>query len=192
MKALRQARKFHNLQKQYFSVLRKDLKRTSNKLDDIFPPHGDGRLNGEPVCATVAASALTLLPDLTEPSQLRKSNLHEYRLKVKELRNILQMAENANHQAFVDRLGEVKHAIGEWHDWEILVETAKQTLDHAKNCQLVEKLGETAAAKYERAFRLSQGMRREYLRLTRHHGKRSSLDFRPAETVWSATASLVA
>ncbi len=85
---------FKNLKKKYFSIVRKDLKRTSNKLNHIFPPHGDGRLNGELVSATVAASAMTILSDLTGPSELRKSNLHEYRLKVKELRNVLQMGEN--------------------------------------------------------------------------------------------------
>jgi CHAD domain-containing protein len=55
----------------------------------------------------------------SRPLQLRKSNLYQYRLKVKELRNLLQLAEDADQQAFIDRLGEVKDAIGEWHDWEV-------------------------------------------------------------------------
>jgi hypothetical protein len=42
---------------------------------------------------------------------LNKPNLHPYRLKVKELRNVLQMADNADQQEFITRLGEVKDAI---------------------------------------------------------------------------------
>jgi predicted O-methyltransferase YrrM len=57
-----------------------------------LPPKGDGRLNGKPVSATMSASALTPLSDLTTSPQLQRSNLHAYRLKVKELRNLLQMA----------------------------------------------------------------------------------------------------
>ena len=190
----RQARKFHNLQQRHFSSLRRRLKRTSKTIENLFPPKGDGRLNGKPVSAAVSTSALTLLSDLTEPSRLRKSNLHEYRLKVKELRNLLQMAENADRQPFVGRLGQVKNAIGEWHDWEVLVATAEDTLDHGRNCRLVQNLQKTAAAKFEAALRLSERMRREDLRMTKRDAKNSSKNkpLRPAEQVWSATASLTA
>ena len=44
------------------------------------------------------------------------------------------MAESADQKAFVDRLGEIKDAIGEWHDWEVLVATANETLDHSRKC----------------------------------------------------------
>ena len=141
-----------------------------------------------------STSALTLLSDLTEPSRLRKSNLHEYRLKVKELRNLLQMAENADQQPFVGRLGQVKNAIGEWHDWEVLVATAEDALDHGRKCRLVENLRKTAAAKLGTALRLSERMRREDLRIAKRHAKNSSKinPLQPAEQVWSATASLTA
>jgi CHAD domain-containing protein len=190
----RQARKFHNLQQRHSSSLRRRLKRTSKTIENLFPPKGDGRLNGKPVSAAVSTSALTLLSDLTEPSRLRKSNLHEYRLKVKELRNLLQMAENADRQPFVGRLGQVKNAIGEWHDWEVLVATAEDALDHGRNCRLVQNLQKTAAAKFETALRLSERMRREDLRMTKRDAKNSSKNkpLRPAERVWSATASLTA
>jgi CHAD domain-containing protein len=185
----RQARKFHDLHKLHVSSLHKGLKRTALKIEKIFPPKGDGRRNGELISATAASSALTLLSELREPSQLRKSNLHEYRLKVKELRNLLQMAANADQQAFVDRLAEIKDAIGEWHDWQVLIATANQTLDHGRNCRLVDKLRKRVDLKYREALRLCQGMRRQYLHMTKHQGKDSS-PFRPADAVWSATASL--
>ena len=89
---------------------------------------------------SLAERGKRLLCDLTEPHQLRRSNLHEYRLKVKELRNLLLMAENADKQPFVGHLGQLKDAIGEWHDWEILVAIADDALNHGKNCRLIENL----------------------------------------------------
>ena len=149
-------------------------------------------MKGRPVSATLSTSALTLLSELMEPPQLKKSNLHEYRLKVKELRNLLQMAENADGQTFVHHLGDVKDAIGEWHDWEILVSTAHDVLEHGGKCRLVVTLRKIAATKFKKALRLSQAMRRNDLRMTKRNAKNSSRRLQPAEQVWSATASLTA
>lgn len=189
----KQAGKFHRLQKRQASGLRRRLKRASKTIERIFPPKGDGRLNAKPVSATVSAAALTLLSELKEPPHLRRSNLHEYRLKVKELRNLLQMAQNSDQQPFVGRLGEVKDAIGEWHDWEVLVEIGEGILDHGRNCALVKNLRETAAEKFDKALRLAEAMRRDDLRITRRQAKNSSkIQPQPAERVQSATASLTA
>jgi CHAD domain-containing protein len=190
----RQARKLHNLRQRYFSGLRRRLRRTSKTIENIFRPKGDGSLNGKPVSALVSASAFSLLSDLTEPRQLQRSNLHEYRLKIKELRNLLQMAANSNRQPFVDHLSEVKDAIGEWHDWGVLVGIAKNVLDHGSNCRLVKDLQNKAVEKYETALRLSQAMRHDDLRMTKERAKNSSKikHLEPAEQVWSATASLTA
>jgi hypothetical protein len=57
------------------------------------------------------AAALTLLRELIEAPKLRKNNLHEYRLNLKELRNPLHMAEQSVQQPFGDRLGKGKDAI---------------------------------------------------------------------------------
>jgi CHAD domain-containing protein len=106
----------------------------------------------------------------------------------------MQMAENADAQAFVGRLGEVKDAIGEWHDWEVLIAVAKDALDHGGNCKLSAELRKTAEAKYETALRLAEAMRREYLRLTKRSsgGPPKVRSPQPAEPVWSATAALTA
>jgi CHAD domain-containing protein len=190
----RHAKKFHKLQKQHVSALSRSLKRATKTFENIFPPKGDGRLNGKPISATVSASVLNLLSGLTEPSKLRKSNLHEYRLKVKELRNLLQMAENADQQPFVDHLGKVKDAIGEWHDWEVLTAIARDTLDHGRNCRLLENLRKTSLIKYDKALRSSEAMRRNDLRMTKPRRKNSSKSrpLQPTEGVWSAAASLAA
>jgi CHAD domain-containing protein len=66
--------------------------------------------------AEAMAAAAKLSRELAQPATLNKSNLHPYRLKVKELRYILQMADSPDTRDFIDSLGAVKNAIGEWHD----------------------------------------------------------------------------
>jgi CHAD domain-containing protein len=191
---VRHARKFHKLQKRHSSRLNRLLQRATKTIEKTFPSKGGGRLNGKPIAATVSASALTILSELLEPPKLRRSNLHEYRLRVKDLRNLLQMAKNSGRQPFVDHLGDVKDAIGEWHDWEVLMATATEILDHGRNCRLQENLRKTVLIKYQRALRLSEAMRRDDLRVTKSRRNNSSQTRRlqPAEQVWSATASLAA
>lgn len=190
----KQARKFHRLQKQHASGLRRKLKRTSKTIEKIFPVKGDRPLKAKPISAKVSSAALIVLSDLTEPSHLQRSNLHEYRLKVKELRNLLQMAKNSDQQPFVDRLGQVKDSIGEWHDWEVLVAIAKDVLDHGRTCGLIKNLQNTVETKFGMALRLAETMRRDDLRIRQRHEKGTSKRRppQPASEVWSATASLTA
>jgi CHAD domain-containing protein len=190
----KQAHRFHEVRQQHVSRLRKQLKRISRKVGKVVPANRDGRGNGNTLSATVTASALTTLFELREPARLGRANLHAYRLKVKELRNLLQMAPNANQQQFISRLGEVKDAIGEWHDWEVLVAIAGDVLDHGNRCQMLNDLRQTAAAKYRNALALALKMRREFLHVRPGHRKKPSNGQigLPAEPVWSATAALAA
>jgi hypothetical protein len=55
-------------------------------------------------------------------------------LKVKELRYVLQLSEDAQKQQLVNKLGAVKDAIGEWHDWEELIAIAANALSHGARC----------------------------------------------------------
>jgi hypothetical protein len=77
------------------------------------------------------------------------------------------MAEKSDGQTFVHHLGDVKDAIGEWHDWDLLVGIAKDVLEHRGNCRLVETLRRIAATKFAKAWRLSRAMRRKDLRMTK-------------------------
>jgi len=137
------------------SKLGKRLKRISTEFEKLLPEGS----------AHVAALAVKLSTDLASPARLHKRNLHPYRLKVKELRNLLQMADNADQQEFITRLDEVKDAIGEWHDWQELTEIAEDILDHGTRCQLLRELQRISEVKYQRALALADAMRKKYLRL---------------------------
>jgi CHAD domain-containing protein len=163
-------------------------------MDKALRRNGSRDASGNTVNTEAAASALHLLSELTQPAHLGRNNLHPYRLKVKELRNVLEMAENAKEKEFVKRLGEVKNAIGEWHDREELLAIAKDVLNHRPNCRLLAELRKTADAKFKTALALAESMRKQFLRVSERADKRSSrANTRgPAEPVWSATAALAA
>jgi CHAD domain-containing protein len=190
----RYAKKFDSARQQYALELNKRLKRTSRQMGKVLPSNGKKDPDGDSVSAEVTASALRLLAGLSQPARLGKTNLHPYRLKVKELRNLLQMAENSDQQEFVQHLGEVKDAIGEWHDWEELAAIAREVLDHGANCQLLPELRRTAETKYRNALALSAALRKKFLRMPEHGNKRKAQHRQrgPAEPVWLATAALVA
>ncbi|MCU1300491.1 MAG: hypothetical protein JWQ87_775 [Candidatus Sulfotelmatobacter sp.] len=188
----RYAKKFDSAREQSASELNKRLKQIS--MVKVLPSNGKKNPNGDSVSAEVTASALKLLAGLTQPTRLGKTNLHPYRLKVKELRNLLQMAEDSDQQEFVQRLGQVKDAIGEWHDWEELVAIAREVLDHGANCQLLPELRRITETKYRNGLNLAEAMRKKFLRMPVSGDRRSAQHRQrgPAEPVWLATAALVA
>jgi len=163
-------------------------------MDKALYRNGSRDASRNTVNTEAAASALHLLSELTQPAHLGRNNLHPYRLKVKELRNVLEMAENAKEKEFVKRLVEVKDAIGEWHDREELLAIAKDVVNHRPNCQLLAELRKTADAKFKTALALAESMRKQFLRVSKRADKRSSRAYTrgPAEPVWSATAALAA
>ncbi|MFL6303303.1 MAG: CHAD domain-containing protein [Candidatus Sulfotelmatobacter sp.] len=112
--------------------------------------------------AEATATALQLSSELTAWPRLNASNLHPYRLKVKELRYVLQLAEGQDSE-FIDGLGEVKDAIGEWHDWNELAAAATETLDHGSRCKVLKQIRETATAKFDHALSLAEAMRKKFL-----------------------------
>jgi CHAD domain-containing protein len=122
--------------------LRKALSRTSSRITRLLRRKDSAAADS--VVANAAAKAVRLSAQLAEPPRLNKTNLHPYRLKVKELQNVLRMAETPSGFRFVEDLGVVKDAIGEWHDWEELVGIASKLLDHGGNCLLLAELKRTA------------------------------------------------
>ncbi len=179
--------------RQYAPRLRPRLKRSSVRAKKVL----DGRskpANAKPAPAEVAASVLQLSSDLASPKRLGRANLHPYRLKVKELRNLLQMADNSTQPALVDQLGEVKDAIGEWHDWEELIAVATDALDHKPICPLVSQLKRISNTKYEHALTLTENMRKKYLDTSKNQ-KKCALSARAngaAGPILAATQALAA
>jgi CHAD domain-containing protein len=171
----RQAERLQATMKKRGSSLRRRLKRASARIDKVIAAESNGSSaaqNG--ASADAMSSAVKLSEDLALPKILNKSNLHPYRLKVKELRYVLQMSDSPDTRGFIDSLGEVKDAIGEWHDWEELIAIASDLDEHGPNCKLVQELKEISERKYDHALSLTNQMRREYLRSSARAGKQPS------------------
>ena len=167
--------------------VRKRLKRISREIERAIA-RSEKQNN---VSAHVTASALQLVSQLPRPARLDRTNLHPYRIKVKELHNLLRMAENSGQEDFVQTLGQVKDAIGEWHDWNELLAITRELLAHA-NCQLLRELKTRAEDRYERALHSAQAMRKKFLGSPATKRSSRSTKAKPTDRVWSATAALAA
>jgi CHAD domain-containing protein len=159
------AGRLHAALRQRGKDLGRRVKKFSKRLAKRIPKSGQGPSNSQPPAPTEAAAvAIRLSGELTRPPNLNRKNLHPYRLKVKELREVLRLAERPANPEFIDVLGEVKDAIGDWHDWEELVAIAPRVLNHGANCKLFAKLKEISGEKYDRALSLATRMRKIFLR----------------------------
>jgi len=144
--------------------LRRRLKRSASKLDKLVKQAQERRGEAKPRGVREAtARALQLMKKLRTPVRLNETNLHPYRLKVKALLYVLQLADRADEQEFINKLQGVKDAIGEWHDWEELAAIASRTLDHGPECKLLPKLKRTSKERYMRALLLTNEMRAKFI-----------------------------
>jgi len=161
VKRYRQARKLGKLVRAEKRSVRWRLKRCVAHLDKMI---GDGKQPDIDARATTeaAATSLRLASELRDPPRLNAGNLHEYRKKVKELRYVLKFAKNSDGD-LVNVLGEVKDAIGEWHDWLELESAANKVLDHGPGCGLMHEIRAIARDKFEHALSLTNRMRARYV-----------------------------
>jgi hypothetical protein len=185
------ARKLHRAITKRSGGARSGLKSVSARLEKLLCADGKKKdCDPAEAPAQATASALKLESKLFEPAHLSRANLHPYRLRVKELHNVLRTGENDHNHDFVQALNSVKDSIGEWHDWEELLAIAKDVLDHA-NCKLTRELKSTADRKYAGALAQAESMRKKYLRIDRHKNTRINRKGVP-EPAWTATTSLAA
>jgi CHAD domain-containing protein len=163
----RRAEQLHALIGKYGAEFRRRLKRTLARLQKLIPDHNKNRPGGRnTVPADATTFVLKLSSELATPATLNRKNLHAYRLKIKELRYVLEMADDSNNQELINKLGEIKDAIGEWHDWEELIAIATDVLDHGANCRFLRELKAISSRKYERALSLAKKMRSVRFRLS--------------------------
>jgi CHAD domain-containing protein len=109
-----------------------------------------------------AAAPQILITKLCHWPDLDANNLHRFRIQIKELRYMLQLSDQANKE-FVDRLGEVKDSIGEWHDWTELLRIAKKVLDPNSHRGVLRRIEKIADRKFRKALTTANQVRRRYL-----------------------------
>ena len=183
----KQAGKLWAKLKQLSPGLRKALDRASSRMTKRLRRKDAAT---EKSMANAAATAVRLSAQLAFPPRLNRTNLHPYRLKVKELQSILLLAEAPSRPRFVADLGAVKDAIGEWHDYAELAAMASKLLDHEGSCALRAELKRTASNKYEHALGLALKLRKTYLQNSGPTKKNAASAGVPRAPVWEVVARL--
>jgi len=164
-KRLRSARKLHRIVEENGSELRRRLKRCNARILKLVERAGNSAVD-EPNGATIhaLADALQVSADLARVEIPRNDRLHDYRLGVKRLQYVLQLADRSHKdEQFIEQLKQVKYSIGEWHDWQVLSGIAGKLLKAHHSCRLVRVIKATTAEKLEAAVDLAGRMRAQYL-----------------------------
>jgi CHAD domain-containing protein len=153
------SKRLHSFAVQYGPSLRRRLKRTAAYLG---MPAADGAPTSSAL-GDAMLSELRLQRELAAPVRLNRKNLHPYRLKVKELRYVLELENNPENRQVIETLGEMKDAIGEWHDWQELLTIAKEQLPHGPECKLVRSFEAIAEQKFNHALSIANNGRKHAL-----------------------------
>jgi CHAD domain-containing protein len=177
----RHARKLHSIVQARSSELRQRLKQSRRRLQLTVERFAKNKFDldsnktdeaAEPPLHAMSV-ALRLCKELAAVPRLGANNLHSYRIEVKRLRYLLEMADVqlGQQQAFIEELKKVQDAIGEWHDWVELSAIAHDVLAQHRGCKLVAKIGEIRDRKFKNAMAVTEKMRGRYLPLAKQGRK---------------------
>lgn len=169
-------------------VARRSLKDCASFIEKKFEKRGSAKLKEWPIDA--AADALQISSELSAWPKLSAQNLHPFRLKVKEMRYVLQLS--GQDSELTERLGEVKDQIGEWHDWTELAAIAKNVLSDCKNCKVIAQIEQIAQQRFESALKNAQQLRSKYFAPQVGRQKRTSKRVTIQEPVLKAAGGLAA
>lgn len=147
---------------------RKALKRLKQFRSHIEKQMKHARRANSSVGSTdPAAVAASLAGELAAWPKIDRETLHPYRLKVKELRSILQLAEEPDAR-LIEALGETKDRIGAWHDWCELESIARQM--HGSDAALVRRIHSLAEQELQRALKAANDLQGQHFARRSGHG----------------------
>lgn len=150
---VKSARKLHAVIRAQEKDARKLLKQ-STKLIRRKLRNDSAAVNGE-------AAPQILITELSHWPELDAGNLHLFRIRIKELRYMLQLSRQADNR-LVHALGEVKDSIGEWHDWVELLNIAQKVLDPRSEREFLKQIEGTGNQKLNRALGVANQVRERY------------------------------
>jgi CHAD domain-containing protein len=86
--------------------------------------------------------------------------LHQYRILSKRARYAAEFAERSREgEQFIAGLKRIQDALGDWHDWLTLTQTASEHLGEVRESSLVAELRNVTGAKFRRAVAVLSPMR---------------------------------
>jgi CHAD domain-containing protein len=141
---------------------RRSLKGFSKQIGQRFGAKKSGA-KSEPAHSWLKPDATSkLVAELNKWPELNAENLHEFRLKIKELLYVLNLVRNADVE-FIDALGKAKDEIGDWHDWYQLTKIAEQTLDIKNDRAALKRIEDTSKKKLDGALTAARDIKRRGL-----------------------------
>lgn len=128
--------------------IRKRLKRASKN----FNPQA---------CRDPLAAASGMLETIDRrDSAVTETLLHEYRIASKRARYAAEFADPSEETVqFIAGLKRIQDALGDWHDWLTLTETASERLGEVRDSSLVAELHNVTGAKFRHAVAVLSSMR---------------------------------
>ena len=116
------------------------------------------------------AAPQILITELRHWPDLNADNLHIFRIRIKELRYMLQLSPQADGR-LVDSLSEVKDLIGQWHDWVELLKIAQKVLDARQDREVLQDIETMGTEKLQRAMIVANQLRERHF--SRPDGRKS-------------------
>ena len=90
--------------------------------------------------------------DFSSHQEIKLSRLHSARVSLKRLRYLAELAEESTEQKdFIQKLKAVQDAVGDWHDWQELTNTAEKRFSDRVNCALLREVRALLAARHAMA-----------------------------------------
>ena len=171
---VRNARKLYDAVRRQRQQTQKRLKQ-SMKLFKKKLQDDSAAVNGEAV-------PQILIAELRSWPELNASNLHTFRIRIKELRYMLQLNNEADAK-LMERLDDVKNAIGEWHDWLQLSRIAGKVLDPDPDSRVLNQIERIGKEKLAAALASANQLREHFFDApTSHMSSRKVLNWRPGST----------
>src|SRR5215471_2865078 len=93
-----------------------------------------------------------LAAEYSSRQALKPARLHELRIKLKLLRYRAELSpQTVEQKEFVENVKAVQDSIGEWHDWEMLADSAEKHFGNRVSCALLVEIRSLFTAKYSAA-----------------------------------------
>jgi CHAD domain-containing protein len=105
--------------------------------------------DGTSPLATAQAELAELATKFDGRQSLKPRRLHQLRIELKRVRYTAELAEDSpQRDHFLAEMKAIQDAIGEWHDWEILVATAEKQFSDRVNCALLVEMRSLVTTKF--------------------------------------------
>ncbi len=175
-KRIERAHELHNTVGKQRKDLTKGLKKLLRKIEKRLQSYDPSQTT--PANTLDSTAAAILMNELILWPPFSAENLHAFRIKVKELRYMLQLADHADAK-LLGALDEAKDRIGDWHDWQQLAEIGKRTLDAKNGLATLEAIKSIGDKKLKQALAAAQEIKRRALQIGKAKAARVNQPLHP-------------